>query len=94
MDSRQQIVVRVMSAMPAADASENIKNFKIYRWDPNEKVIVQYLAFGDPTCLQQSLKYHHFIICHSSVQHLKCHVFIINMWLTCYNILTTKHIPW
>lgn len=24
--------------MAAAAASENVKNFKIYRWDPNEKV--------------------------------------------------------
>ena len=29
--------MRAKSAVAAA-ASENVKNFKIYRWDPNEKV--------------------------------------------------------
>lgn len=29
---------RSKSAVAAAAASENVKNFKIYRWDPNEKV--------------------------------------------------------
>lgn len=35
---RHQVVVRFMSAAPAASTSENIKAFKIYRWDPDEKV--------------------------------------------------------
>lgn len=31
------LVVRCKSAA-AAPAADNVKNFKIYRWDPNEKV--------------------------------------------------------
>lgn len=37
IDSRQ-VIGRFMSAAPAASTSENIKAFKIYRWDPDQKV--------------------------------------------------------
>lgn len=60
------VLVRFKSAAPAAATSgENVKSFKIYRWDPNVKVSMvqlQYPIFGiqryDDTAVSSVVLYH------------------------------------